>query len=245
MRQIFLIIVPLILTNCTYDKVLLNDVSKLVSNQMENNRIEIQRIKEEIKAMNIDKLNKNISLVNRLDSLHQYVLRLNDILDSVDQDVALRLTTDFRNRQFYDLNMFNEVPLELNSATPNPLLKLHISTLEAFLITQQRSRFDFGVTIGFDSLAMQISPKKVIFNKGEKITGKLIIVGAVRPQTSKKVIKKMTLNGQEIMGTKEGWEFEFKPDVVGKGLLEYELKCEAVVNDTTTLKGRQIIYIRN
>lgn len=246
MRKIFLIIAPLILTNCTYEKVLLNDVDKLVSNQMENNRVEIDRIKREIKGLGIEKLGKNVSLMNRLDTLHENVVRLNNIVDTVDQDVALRLVMAFREQYFNDLDFFSEVPLELNSATPNPLFKLHIATLEAFLVMQKRGQYDFepGDLIGFDSLAMQINTDKTIISKGEKLSGQLILVGASTFKTSKHIIKRMTLNGQEISASKYGWKFEIRPSMAGTGLVEYELKCEAVVNDTT-LVGRRTIYIRN
>jgi hypothetical protein len=214
---------------------------------MENNRIEIDRIRREIKAFEIDRLPENVSLIDRLDSLHESIEELNNIIDSVDQDVALRLTISFRDTHFRDLDSFNEVPLELNSATPSPLFKLHISTLEAFLIRQKRLYYAYhpGDRISFDTVTMHISANKTIINKGEKLSGQLILVGTVNFDATKKIIKKMTLNGQEITAAKDGWRFEIEPDVSGTGLTEYELKCEAVLDDSTTLKGRHIIYVRN
>jgi hypothetical protein len=119
--------------------------------------------------------------------------------------------------------------------------------LEAFLIRQKRLYYAYhpGNRISFDTVTVLISANKTIVKKGEKLSGQLILVGTASFELAKKVIKKMTLNGQEITAAKDGWRFEIEPDVSGTGLREYELKCEAVLDDSTTLKGRHIIYVRN
>src|SRR5687767_1421143 len=118
MRQLFTILILLVLTSCNHDKISSVDADKLVNNQLENNRIEIDRIKREIKEFKLEKREKNIVIMDNLDQLHKSVLTLNDSIDSGDNDVMLKRTIDFINRNFDDLDSFNEVPFEMNENTP-------------------------------------------------------------------------------------------------------------------------------
>jgi hypothetical protein len=198
MRQLFIIFCTLILTSCDNGKISNGDVDKLVVNQLENNKIEIDRIKREIRDFKLEKRTKNIALMEKLDQVHNRILSLNDSIDSVDKNIVTERAIEFIHSNFHDLESFNELPLEIDEGTPRRLLKLRISTLEAFSIREQRLRYDFGDEgpgIRFDHATIKIETSKAIVKRGEKITGKLIFGAEANYEDSKKVVKKMLLNG--------------------------------------------------
>ena len=246
MRLFVIISLLTLTTSCTYERVFIGDVDKLTENQLKNNRIEIDRIKREIREFKIAHFKKNISLMEKLDQLHKNIEILNDSLDLVDRDIALNKTITFITQNFSELDFFNEIPLELDQDTPRPLLKLHVSTLEANLIRQNRMTYDFGhVLLRFDHMTAQIKPSKTIIKSGEKISLEFLIVAESNVVDLKDVLKKVTLNGNEILIGKDGWKFEITPTSEGKGLVPFELNSEMTLNDTTVLKGKNTIYIQN
>ena len=122
MRLVLMIFLTTLTTSCNYERVFIGDVDKLTANQMENNQIEIDRIKREIKEFKIENREGNISLMDKLDQLHESVRVLNDSIDLVDKNTALSRTIDFINKNFNNLESFNEVPLQVDEDTPRPLL---------------------------------------------------------------------------------------------------------------------------
>jgi hypothetical protein len=245
MRQILVISIALFLSSCNYERIFISDVDKLVANQVENNRYEIDRIGAELKDWKIDKRKKNITLLSHLDEFHNKVLSLNDSIDIGDKDSAIHKAIDFIAKNFTEIDSFNEIPLEIDKDTPRSLIKLHISKLEALLIGQHRHRYDYGdVKIHFDHITIRAFPSKTLIKNGEALTGQLIVIAEPAFEASKKIIKKMTLNGQEVRADKNGWNFEIRPTVKGNGLKAFELKSEAILEDTI-LTGTQLIYVQN
>jgi hypothetical protein len=247
MRQIRIILYGLLLTSCNYERVFISDVDKLTLNRLENNRIEIAEIKKELKQAKIDQVKENIDLINRLDRVHESILKLSDSIESFNKGIAARNVTIFISNNFNDLRWFNKVPLELNEDTPRPLLKLHLATFESFLIRDARDNYE-GNSLKFDQMIVHIVPSKTIVKNGEKITGQLFVVAKSRYESTKDMISKMTLNGQEIKADKVGWKFEIQPIVKGTGLIDFELKGEAIFKDPrikTVVKGNEIIHVQN
>ena len=246
MRQFLLILLTVMGTSCNYERVFIGDVDRLTDNQMKNNRIEIDKIKEEIKQFKIENRKKNILLIDNLDKLHLNVQNLNDSIDLVSRSTALDKAIDFINRNFDSLNYFNEVQLQIDQDTPRPLLKLHISTLEAALIMESKEWYDYPDDgIKLDRAIAQIKPSKIIIKGGEELSGHLILGAEANFNESKKSITKVTLNGREIFADKEGWKFEIAPTSKEKGLLRFELSSEIIINDTDTIKGSNTITIQN
>jgi hypothetical protein len=245
MRQLLTISTVLFLSSCNYERIFFGDVHKLVANQIENNRYEIDRIGKELKDWKIDKRKKNVALLSDLNEFHKKVLSLNDSIDIVDKDLAIRQGIDFIAKYFTDIDSFNGIPLEIDQDTPRPLLKLHISKLEALFIAQHRHRYDYGeVKIRFDHITMRALPSKILIKNGETLTWQLIVTAEPDFEALKKIIKKMTINGQEVHADKNGWNFEIRPTGKKNGLIMFELKSEAILEDTI-LTETQLIYVQN
>jgi hypothetical protein len=214
---------------------------------MENNRLAIDGLKSEINVAKLDHLKENIALTDRLDNLHKSILALSDSIDSFDKLTATKKVDDFIAENFTDIAAFNQTPLEIDEETPRPLLKLHLATLESFLISVLRDNVE-GESMKFDNLSVKIITSKTIIKKGEKITGELSLSLEPREGEVNKMFRKMVINGQEIDIDNERLTFEIQPKVEGTGLIRYELNCEAFYRDPKTetiVKGTQVIYIQN
>lgn len=245
MKALFLILSTLLILSCTSERIYTTDIDKLIADQVENNEHEIQRIKNELNEFKIDKVEGNVDIVERMDILHAKVLKLIDSLDYDDKGKALKRTVQFIDKNFTDLESYKEAHLRLDEITPRSLLKLRVCILEAFYIRQQRLRYDFEVDgVRFNYTNIIIRPTKTILKKGEKLTGELFLGAESNFEDSQRVIRKMIINGKEVEATREGWTFEFVPNVNGPGMQLYELRCEAILHGKV-VNGHNIVYVQN
>lgn len=242
MRPIIIILTVLI-TGCTSDRIYIDDVNHLLADQLESNLIEIDRIKKDISQYKIDHVEFNISLMKHLDQLHHDILLFLDSVDIDEKSKAYNRVMRFINRNFTDLEYHPIPKTKKEEFTPRALLKMRIAMLEAYYIRQQRLRYDFEIDgMRFNYTTVHIRPSKTILKIGEKLTGELVLGAESNFDDSRKVIRKMILNGQEVEASKDGWHFEIVPQVDGRGLQLYELRCEAIIHGKV-LSGRNLVYV--
>jgi hypothetical protein len=86
MRYLIITWTILALSSCNYERIYINDVDKLLSNQLDNNDRQLAKIKEEIKKFKIETITKNVQLIDRLETLHRQLLTLNDSIDTLSEE---------------------------------------------------------------------------------------------------------------------------------------------------------------
>lgn len=235
----------ILLLCCACDRASDRDINSLTDNQLKNNLTEIDQIKLDMIGLEIEKLPRNIELLDNLKRMHAEILLMADSVETMNKNAANKRILNFIERNFKDLTSFNQEPLAITQSIAPSLLRLHVSKLEAFLINEKRGQYDFPDNkIAFDHVTLQIIPTKTIINKNEKIAGHLVLSAVASFKNSRKMVKKMTLNGKEIIAGENGWGFEIKPGVTKSGLNEYELKAEVELGDTTLIT-KQVILVKN
>lgn len=235
------------LSSCNYERIYISDVDKLLSNQLVNNEQQLNSIKAEIKRFKIDKIEKNILLIDRLESLHRQLLTLNDSIDTFDKGQQIHKAKHFIYRYFDDLEYYQKNPLELTEETPSALIKLHLSIMEGFYLKEQEGRYSFeDYRISLDKLQPLIVPDKILFGKGEKITGRIWLISTTDdPEMlvqNSKVVKKMEINGTEIKNENGLGQFEVSNLKTRPG--EFTLTTVVTLPDTV-MKTETKIYIRD
>lgn len=244
MRQLaFMVVCSFAIGSCSQDRVFNSDVDKLTTNRLINNQIEIENILKEAEKRGGQLKEKNMPFVKRMQDLHQSILDLNKEVDSVDKNTALHRVKDFIASHFEKMENNNRTNNPLDQETPKSLMKLHLATLEAFLI---RERIDelYSKVMRLDSIAVVIVPSNVVVKNGEKITGKAAIALFSRYEDTKAMFSQILINGKELKQGKDAWEFELDSKL--KGGEQLELSAEAFYRDTTIehkVKGRQVVHV--
>jgi hypothetical protein len=246
MRYLIVTWTILTLSSCNYERVYISDVDKLLSNQVDNNERQLDKIKEEIKRFKIERIKENILLIDRLESLHENLLTLNDSIDTLDKGQRIYKAKQFIDRHLNDLEYYEKNPLELTEETPSALIKLHLAILEGFYLKEKGVRYAFeDYTLSLDKLQPLIIPDKILFRKGENITGRILLISTTDdPEMlvqNSKVVKKMEINGTEIKNENGLGRFQIS-DVTGSG----EVTLTTLVTlPNTVMKAQTKIYVRD
>ncbi|MBI3220025.1 MAG: hypothetical protein HYZ44_10965 [Bacteroidetes bacterium] len=245
MRQLAIILVCLFtMCSCSQDRVFNSDVEKLTANRLLNNQIEIENILKEAEKRGGQSKETNMPFVKRMQDLHQSILDLNKEVDAMDKNTALHRVKDFVVLHFEKMESNNRTNTALDQETPKSLMKLHLATLEAFLIQEWADEL-YGKVMRLDSIAVVIVPSKMVVKKGEKITGKAAIALFSRYADTKVMFSQIVINGRELKHGKDAWEFEL--EAKSKGAEPIELSAEAVYSDPKIehrVKGRQIVHVQ-
>ncbi len=243
MKQLaFMVVCSFAISSCNQDRVFNSDVDKLTTNRLINNQIEIENILKEAEKRGGQLKEKNIPFVNRMQNLHQSILDLNKEVDVLDKNTALHRVNDFIASHFEKMKT-NHTNNPLDQETPKSLMKLHLATLETFLI-QERIDELYGKVMRLDSIAVVIVPSNVVVKNGEKISGKAAIALFSRYEDTKAMFSQILINGKELKHGKDAWEFELDSKLKGGELLE--LSAQAVYRDTTIenkVNGRQVVHV--
>jgi hypothetical protein len=246
MRYIIVTWTILTISSCTYERIYISDVEKLLSNQLENNREQLDNIKNQIKEFKINKIKKNTLLIERLENIHSELLALNDSIDALEKEQKIYKANGFIDRHFSDIQYYQKAPLELTEETPGTLIKLHLATLEGFFLKEQEGRYSFeDYRISLDRLQPVIVPDKIVYQRNEKITGRIMLMSTTDdPELlvqNAKVIKKLEINGAEIANEKGLGKFEIQNDnAVGELVL-----TTIVTLPDTIMKSETTIYVRD
>ncbi|NOS92971.1 MAG: hypothetical protein HOP30_13690 [Cyclobacteriaceae bacterium] len=244
MRQfIKMVVCSFLFISCSNDRVFNSDVDKLTSNRLHSNQLEIDNIQKELQGEDRKISKENSTLLTRMQNLHKAVVKLNNSLDTKDKATALQLVNDFIVSGFEELRINNQTVIPFDAETPKSLMKLHVATLEAFMIEEQRKKMRSMMHL--DSIAVVMVPSKLIVKKGEKIAGKAAIVLFSEYSSTKTMFSKILINGNELKRGKDSWEFEVMPK--GKEVGPIELHAEAIYSDPKvghSVKGKQVVYIQ-
>lgn len=248
-RLIIILVIISIWTSCQpYERIYIDDVERVVSNQLDNNVSKIEDVERELRQLKIDSIKKNIELLKRLKTLHLELINVNDSIDNSNRLQSVSITENFIKKWFDEhLWIFNDIPLKLTGETPRPILKLRLAMLENDYIVWQQGKYDFdnGSYFKLDSLKAMIIVDRRLIRKGEKLTGQIVLAATTTMMDSPKSVNKVMLNGQVITPDRDGWRFEFIPVTNKRGIVEYDLNVEVVAFDTTKFLGRETIYIRD
>jgi hypothetical protein len=234
----------LFLIGCSSDQADPHDVEKIIKNRLENNEVEINLIKDELKAHQIDTRQKNINLITKIEQLHKDIIKLNHVIDINNSKNALALTNAFIEKKIKSVYAFNTIPLQLDYRLPKSILKLQVALLETSVLIDSKDKYDFGELVRFDKLQVFVIPDKAFINGGEVVSGKVIYGAVVDINVSKKIIKKILVNGHPAIADTTGWNFSFIPSAKGKGISNYDLTARVVIGDTT-LSSKSTIYIQH
>jgi hypothetical protein len=242
MRYIVILVCGTLMIGCSYEKVFNSDIDKFLAAQLQNNRLEIDQVKNDLKDLKIDTLRRNVALVGRLELLHKQLLTFSDSLDSLDKRYIKEAAMKFIDNTFDDLDSFNEAAFEVDENTPRQLVKLHLAMLESHFISQHRFRYDYNdSSVPFDHFAIAIVPSKTTYKQGENITGELIFCIQADFKALSKVMKAVKINGQIVAPGDNGWQFEI-PSGLNAG--EHQLSSEAIMSDGKTFQGTRKIHVQ-
>jgi hypothetical protein len=238
-------------TGChSYERIYIDDVELVVSNQLENNVSQINDVERELRQLSIDSIKKNIALLKGLKQLHSELITVYDSIDRGDRNQSLSITENFIKKWFEEhLWIFNDVPLKLTDETPRPILKLRLAMLEGYYIVSQKGKYayddDSGSGIQFDGTKALIIVDNHLIKKGEKVTGQIVMAATSTMTSSPTSIRRVMVNGQVITAGKDGWRFEFIPKTNKSGIVEYELDAQISAFDTLEFRGHGTVYIRD
>jgi hypothetical protein len=249
-RLAILFITFFIWTGCqSYERIYIDDVEQVVSNQLENNVSKIGDVERELRQLKIDSLKKNTELLSRLKQLHSELQSVNDSIDQGDQHQSLPIAENFIKKWFEEQPWIfnNDIPLKLTDETPRPILKLRLAMLANDYIVWHKGKYSYGEgsELQFDAFKALIIVDKHLIKSGEKLTGQIVLAATASMKESPKSVRKVTLNGQVITADKEGWRFEFIPKTDKDGIVEYELNAQIDAFDTSRFVGHERIYIRD
>jgi len=225
-----------------------NSGTALIENQLVSNVALIDDIRNDLIALKIDTIPGNLSLIAKLNARHDEIIRLHKEIDDSDNETAADLVITYIHDHFSGIQLPAEVESSLGRGTSKPMLKLYVTLCETFYIRDSRNRYDFGQTyVRFDKLGLQARPSKMIFRRGEKITGELVVTAEPDVPSMIKTLSNVKINGQEIQASAQGWKFEIMPHVKGAGLVPYEFTCEASMQgpDAEVMQASCVVYIQN
>jgi|GEM_PF-3536265 len=228
--------------SCTQERIFKSDVEQLLFNQLESNANKLEEIKQEIKALNIEKIKSNELLIRRIENTHRELLQFNDEIDRMQPLDANGEARNFIEKHFKKLRYYRQSSSELTKDTPRPLLKLLLATMEAFYLIEQKDRYSFGETVSFGKIQPVIFPDKIIFDKGEKISGNISLMAMAEadPRTTN-FIRKIDVNGQQISPQPDGTGY-FEIETRKTGI--YTLTAFITLPDTV-LRGDTKVYVRD
>jgi hypothetical protein len=228
MKNLLALLFLISIAACRYDeRIHIADVRPIVEAQMRANAEGIDQIEQELKDERIDALTKNVELLHDLRKTHSDMLVLLDTLDKVNNKTAASLTNKFISTRFDKLyEMIKVDDMRLTEETPVSMLRLILVNKESFYINGSSMRYSHRETdqLNFGLFESFIIPDKPIFEKGERVTGRIIV--ASLPDWShgntKRVFGKAEVNGHVITPTDQGCRFEIQPDKAITG--EYKLE---------------------
>lgn len=253
-----LLAVMLSLSSCTYERIYVDDVEAILTNQMKNNVIEISRIRSELQNLGIDKLEKNINLIARTETLHTDVLLFLDSIDVMTKEQRILHTREFLRRHFDNSDAPARIQLEIDDEMPPSLIKLHLVSLEGFYIAEQARRYTYDeYPLILDHVAAVIVPERRIYKNGEKLRGKVVLsatASAAAHRKNARYIEKIMLNE---LALEDDGQFEINlklPPVKNKksktrskvqppSLTEFKLTASITLPDTT-LVAETVVYIK-
>lgn len=203
MRSTFLfILVILSVSSCTYERIYVDDVEMMLTNQLKNNTIEIGRIRNELQKLQIETIDRNINLMARMEILHTDVLLFLDSLDRLARDQRILRTRDFIRTHFDNSDAPARIQLEISDDMPPSLIKLHLAALEGFYISEQGRRYTYEeYPIILDNVEAVIIPEKRICKNGESLRGKVLLMATASDDAHRKnarYIKTIMLNEQPL-----------------------------------------------
>ncbi len=229
---------------CNQERVFNSDIDKLTIHQMKNNQIEIDDLQLKVQKTESSRMKQAVAKVERLQDLHESILNLNNSIDRMERAMASRKTAAFIEEHFQELTTYNRTLSPIDFDTPKSLMKLHVATLEAFIIRERRDDLkDYLMRV--DSIAVVMVPTKLVVRKGDKISGKAAIALFSNYSDTKSAFRTILINGKELKHGKDAWEFELDLNTPSVGPIV--LNAEAIYahpNNQRSVQGKQVVYIQ-